>query len=56
VKYANGLVLLATEETVLQGMTDKLIENGRCYGMEINVEETKVMRISRDPSPLQIMT
>jgi len=34
-------------ETVLQGMIDKLIETGRYYGMETNVEKTKVMRISR---------
>jgi len=37
VKYAYDLVLMAKEETVLQGMIDKLIEFGRCYGMEINV-------------------
>ena len=41
VKYADELVLMAKEETVLQGMTDKLIEIGRCYGMEMNVEKTK---------------
>jgi len=28
-------------------MIDKLIEIGSCYGMEMNVEKTKVMRISR---------
>ena len=28
VKYADVLVLMAMEETVLQGMTDKLIETG----------------------------
>jgi hypothetical protein len=28
-------------------INDKLIETGRSYGMEINVEKTKVMRISR---------
>ena len=28
----------------IQGMIDKLTENGRCYGMEMNVEKTKVMR------------
>ena len=33
VKYADVLVLMAKEETVLQGMIDKLIETGRCYGM-----------------------
>jgi hypothetical protein len=47
VKYADDLVLQAKEEKVLQDMIDKLIEIGRCYGMEMNVEKTKVMRISR---------
>ena len=46
VKYADELVLMAKEKTVLQGMIDKLIETGRYYGMEMNVEKTKVMRIS----------
>ena len=36
-------------------MTDKLTEVGRYHGIEMNVEETKVMRISRQSSPLQIM-
>jgi hypothetical protein len=49
VKYADDLVLLAKEETVLQGMIDRLIEIGRRYGMEINVEKTKVMRTSSKP-------
>jgi len=39
VKYADDLVLLAKEEKVLQDMIDKLIEIGRCYGMEFNVEK-----------------
>ena len=38
VKYADDRVLMAKEETVLQGMIDKLIEVGRSYGMEMNVE------------------
>jgi hypothetical protein len=41
VKYAGHLVLLAKEEKVLQDMFDKLIEIGRCCGMELNVEKTK---------------
>jgi hypothetical protein len=36
-------------------MIDKLIEIGRCYGMEMNVEKTKVMRISRQPFLVTIM-
>jgi Reverse transcriptase (RNA-dependent DNA polymerase). len=45
VKYADYFLLLAKEETVLQDIIDILIEAGRSYGMEIHVEETKVMRI-----------
>jgi hypothetical protein len=55
VKYADDLVLLAREENVLQGVVDRLIEIGRFYGMEMNVEKTKVMRISRQPSPMKII-
>jgi len=47
VKYADDLVLMAKEETVLQGMTDRLIKIERCYGMEMNVQIIKVVRISR---------
>jgi len=46
---------MAKAETVLQGMIDKLIEIGRCYGAEMNVEKTKVTKISRQPSPVTIM-
>jgi predicted choloylglycine hydrolase len=34
VKHADKLVLLAKEKTVLQGMTDGVIESGMCCGME----------------------
>ena len=54
VKYADYLVLIVKEETVLQGMIGKLIETGRYYGMELSVEKTKVMRTSRQPSPITI--
>jgi len=47
VKYADDLVLLAKEETILQGMTDRLITIERCYGIEMNVEIIKVMSISK---------
>jgi len=55
VKYADNLVLLAKEEKVLQDMIDKTIEIGRCYGMEMNVKKTKVMRISIQPLPVNII-
>jgi len=40
VKYANDPVLLAKEEKVLQDI-NKLIEIGRCFGMEMNVKKNK---------------
>jgi hypothetical protein len=41
VKFADDPVLMAKEETVLQGMIDKLIAIGKLYGMEMNVERQK---------------
>jgi len=40
---------------LLQGMIGRLTEIGRYYGMEVNMEKTKAMRILRQPSPIQIM-
>jgi hypothetical protein len=34
-------------------MSSRPTEIDRCYGMEMNVQETKVMRISSDPFPLE---
>ena len=53
VKYADDLVLLAKEEKVLQDMTDTLIEIGRCYGKEMNVEKNKVIKISTQQFPVK---
>jgi hypothetical protein len=39
VKYADDVVLLAKEEMMLQDLIDRLIEIGRCCGMEMNVEK-----------------
>jgi len=55
VKYADDLVLLAKGKTVLLRMIDRLMEIGRCYEMEMNVEKIKIIRIWRYPSPVQIM-
>jgi hypothetical protein len=45
VKYTTDLVLLSKKETVLQGMIDNLTEIRRSYGIKMNVENPKVMRI-----------
>jgi cytochrome c oxidase assembly factor CtaG len=54
VKYTDKLLLLAKEETVLQGMIGGVIEISICYGTEMNVIKTKIMRISRQPFTIQI--
>jgi hypothetical protein len=53
-KYADDLSVLAKTEEVLQVMMDKLEKTGKEYGMEINIEKSKVMRISKKQKPLQI--
>jgi hypothetical protein len=45
VKYADDILLLAKEETILAGKPDRLNEVVRYCGMEMNVEKTKVKRI-----------
>ena len=37
VKYADDVMLLAKEKTLLQEMIDRLIEIGRSSGMGVNV-------------------
>jgi len=54
VKYADGLVTMAKDEMVLQGMIATLSEIGSCFGMEMNVE--KLRTISRQISPIETMT
>jgi hypothetical protein len=55
VVYVDDLVVLAQEEAVLQAVIERLIKIGRCFGMEMNVEKPKVMGISGQPSPIQVM-
>jgi hypothetical protein len=50
VKYADDLVLLCEEGTAQLGMTDRLLQVGRHYGMETNVEKTMVVRIKNKPT------
>ena len=44
-------MLLAKEETMLQGVIERLTEIGRFCGMEMNGQKSKIMRISRQISP-----
>jgi len=48
-------MLVATDETEPQDMIKRLVAVRRRYVMEVNTDITKVMRISRQPSQIQIM-
>jgi hypothetical protein len=54
-KYANKPVLLAKEVVVIHGMFDRHLEIGRRHRMKINVQQTRLMRLSRQSSTVQIM-
>jgi hypothetical protein len=43
---ADDLLLLTKEEAVLEGVTERQNETGRCNEMEMNVETNKMMRFS----------
>lgn len=47
-KYADDLVLIVSTVEELQKMIDQLVEAGKNYGIEINVEKSKVMAISKE--------
>jgi len=48
------LSLCAGYDALLYTQYTRLIEIGKCFGMEMDVEKAKVMRISRQPSPAQM--
>ena len=55
VTSVDGLVPPTKRDTVLQDVTDRISEMGKYYGMEMNVEKTRVMGFSRQPTPVQMI-
>jgi len=53
--YTSKRVLQVKEGTAVQRINDILIEISRFCGMEMKVEQTEVMRITRQPSSVQNM-
>ena len=48
IRYADDTMLVATTDEVLQNLLDVVNEKGRKFNMEMNVQKTKVLVISRD--------
>jgi len=53
--YTSKRVLQVREGMAVQRINDVVIETCRFYGMEIKVEQTEVIRITRQPSSVQNM-
>ena len=48
------MAIIAKTQEELQDMVNRLVDTGRKYGMEINIDKSQVMRVSRSNESLQI--
>ena len=46
--------ITAKTQEELQDMVNRLVDTGRKYGMEMNIDKSQVMRVSRSNESLQI--
>jgi hypothetical protein len=51
-----GMLLVTNTIHLIQGMIGRMTGAGICYGMEVKVKNTKIIRISMQLFPIQIMT
>ena len=54
VRFANDIAIIAKTQEELQDMVNNFVDNGRKYGMEINIDKSQVMSVSRSNKSLQI--
>ena len=47
VRFADDTAIIAKIQEELQDMVNRLVNTGRKYGMEINIDKSQVMRVSR---------
>ena len=47
VRFADDTAIIDKTQEELQGMVNRLVDTGRKYGMEINIDKSQVMRVSR---------
>ena len=46
-RFADDKAIIAKTQEELQDMVNRIVDTGRKYGMEINIEQSQVMRSSR---------
>ena len=52
--FADDVAITAKTREELQDMVNRLVDTGRKYGLEINIDKSQVMRVSRSYESLQI--
>ena len=50
VRFADDTAIIVKTQEELQGMVIRLVDAGRKYGMEINIDKSQVMRVPRRSS------
>jgi Reverse transcriptase (RNA-dependent DNA polymerase). len=54
VRFADDTAIIAETQEKLQDMVNALVDIGRKYDLEINIDKSQVMKVSRSNEPLQI--
>ena len=44
-RYADDIVLIASSQEELQELLDRIVDKGRAFGLQLNVQKTKVMKL-----------
>jgi Reverse transcriptase (RNA-dependent DNA polymerase). len=47
VRFADDTAIIAIPQEELQNKANRLADTGRKYGMEINIDKSQVMRVSK---------
>ena len=53
-RFAYDTAIIAKTQEELQDMVKRLVDTGRKYGMEINIDKSQIMRVSTSNESLQI--
>ena len=53
-RFADDTALIAKTQEQLQNMLNGLVDTGRKYGMEIDIDKSQVLRVCRSDESLQI--
>lgn len=53
-RYADDIVLIASSEEELQDLLDRIVTSGKQFGLKINTQKTKVMKLGGGPVNLSV--